>query len=175
MKRTLHRLLTGAVVALVLAVVGIAVHGQAANSQRPRLAAYASSIAIVVDVNIRATPDTSQAPLTLMPAGSTPTYICYVDGEDEQGTTKWFYVTWNGVTGYYSSIADDVPLALQNNIEGNYGIPRCGTGTDINQGSASDILLDPAPTVYNRAAAATWALQNAQAVRADRSPTAHGW
>lgn len=35
-----------------------------------------------------------------MPAGSHPQYICYVDGENEQGTTKWFRVNWNGVTGY---------------------------------------------------------------------------
>jgi len=175
-KKTLRRLLTGAVAALALSV-GVAVHAAPAEAQtRP--------IAIVSNAHIRPSPDTSQNWLTTMPAGSHPQYHCYADGENEQGTTKWFRVTWNGITGYYSSVADDVPLSLQNNIEGNYGIPRCGSGADlqpagggglqpaggagINQGSDADLTVSPAPTIYNRAASKTWALQNAQAVRADR-------
>lgn len=127
MKRTFGRLLTGAVATALLSAVGVVLQAAPADAQ-------ARPIAIVNNAHIRPSPDTSQTWLTTMPAGSHPQYICYADGENEGGTTKWFKVAWNGVEGYYPSIADDVPLALQNNIEGNYGIPRCGTGADINQG-----------------------------------------
>lgn len=88
-----------------------------------------------------------------------------MDGENEQGTTKWFRVNWNGVTGYYSSVGDDVPLALQGNIEGNYGIPRCGTGADINQGSGSGATVNPAPTSFDRNATVAWGIEHAQDVQ----------
>jgi hypothetical protein len=156
---TLRSGIAATVVAL-LAVAGFAAPAGAANR----------SINIVSNVNIRPVPDTSQAPLALMPAGSRPQYICYVDGQNEDGTTKWFYINWNGVTGYYSSVADDVPLGDQWNIEGFYGITRCGTGADINQTPAQGTDLSVIPEEvsnepYNRDAAVQWALNNAQAVR----------
>lgn len=128
-------------------------------------------ISITNDVNIRPGPDTTQAPLAKMPAGSAPHYICYADGQNIGGTTKWFNVSWNGVTGYYSSIADDVPLASQSNLEALYGITRCGTGADINQGSYAGATVLPAPVAYNRASAVSWASQNVQNSRLmDRFP-----
>ncbi|HSW80792.1 MAG TPA: amidase domain-containing protein [Candidatus Saccharimonas sp.] len=179
MKRTMRRLLTGVVVALALSAVGADLQAAPADAQtRP--------IVIVNNAHIRPSPDTSQNWLTTMPAGSRPQYICYVDGENEGGTTKWFRVSWNGVTGYYSSVADDMPLALQTNIEGNYGIPRCGSGADlqpaggsglqpaggagINQESGAGVAVAVQPEQqvtepYNRAAAVQWALNHVQDIR----------
>lgn len=162
-KRSLRRFLTGVMATAMLSAAGVVMQAAPADAQtRP--------IAITSNVYIRPTPNTSRAPLALMPAGSHPAYNCYVDGQNVQGTTKWFRINWNGVTGYYSSVADNIPLALQNNIEGNYGIPRCGTGTDINQGSAAGatVTVQPEQRVtepYNRAAAVRWALNHAQDVR----------
>lgn len=163
MKRLPSRTMTGAMAIAVAASIGVAVHAAPAEAiNRP--------ITITSDVNVRPSPNTTQEPLALMPAGSRPTYICYADGQNVQGTTKWFRIAWNGVTGYYSSVADDVPLSLQGNIEGNYGIPRCGTGADINQGSGAGASVTVVPEdrvvePYNRDAAVTWALNNAQAIR----------
>jgi hypothetical protein len=161
MSNRLSRRLLGVTIA-ALSVLGVSacgaqttVHAKlAANTTRP--------IHIVSDVHIRPTPDTSQSWLANMPAGSDPTYICYVDSQNVGGTTKWFHVSWNGVNGYYSSIADDVPLSAQGNLEGNYGIPRCGTGTDVNQGSGSDGAIAVQPFGYDRGRAATYALDHAQ-------------
>lgn len=164
MHRMTHRVLACSFAACLFALFGAAVYATPAS-------ATTQPIVIVNDVNIRPSPDTSQTPLALLPAGAQPNYICYADGQDVQGTTKWFRVSWQGVTGYYSSVADDVPLSHQDNIEGNYGIPRCGTGTDINQGSAASAIVNPAPTTYDRVAAVQWALQNARNARLmDRFP-----
>lgn len=101
MNKTLRRILSGVVAALSLSAAGVGLQAAPAGNTQPQLAAYTSrSIAITSDVHIRPSPDTSQPWLTTMPAGSHPQYICYVDGENEQGTTKWFRVNWNGVTGY---------------------------------------------------------------------------
>lgn len=155
-------------VAIVVAsTVGVAVHATPAiDSRQIELVANTTrAIAITSDVRIRPTPDTSQQWLTTMPAGANPWYICYADGQNVQGTTKWFHITWNGYDGYYSSVADDVPMSLQDNIEGNYGIPRCGTGADINQGSQKNATVNPAPTVFNRKATTTWGIKHAQDVQ----------
>ncbi|MGD8373409.1 MAG: hypothetical protein PVI21_00955 [Candidatus Woesebacteria bacterium] len=152
MNRFVRRIVTGAAM-IATAVVGVGLQATPANAQtRP--------IVITDDVNIRPNPNTGQAPLKLMPKGSRPTYICYVDGQNVGGTTKWFKVSWGGVQGYYSSIADDVPLSAQGNIQGNYGIPRCGTGADINQGSGRDAVVTVQPEMlvsepYNRSTTAT--------------------
>lgn len=172
MRRFLRRIVTGAMAVIAASAAGVAVHATpAGDSQRIELVANTTrTITITSDVRIRPTPDTSQRWLGVMPAGSHPRYICYTDGENVQGTTKWFRVAWNGMEGYYSSVADDVPMNRQNNIEGYYGIPRCGTGADINQGSASNATVTVIPEQrvvepYNRDAAVQWALNNAQAIR----------
>jgi hypothetical protein len=172
-RRFLRRIVTGAMAIVAASTAGVVMHATPAaeSSQHIELVANTTrSITITSDVRIRPAPNTSQQWLTTMPAGSAPMYICYVDGQNVRGTTKWFRIAWNGIKGYYSSVADDVPLALQNNIEGNYGIPRCGTGTDINQGSGSNATVTVIPEQrvvepYNRGAAVQWALNNAQAIR----------
>lgn len=162
MKR-LFRAVAGVVTAVCLAACGTSVNAEPVGSTT-------RAITITEQVRIRPNPNTQNPELAMMPAGATPTYICFADGEYVGGTTKWFKVSWNGVEGYYSSIADDVPLSLQNDIQENYGIPKCGTGVDINQGSGADatVTVQPEEQVtepYNRGAAVNWALGHAQNVR----------
>jgi|GEM_PF-6515070 len=137
MRKVIRGLVCSLAVLTVLAG-GVALPAQSLSQGAMRLTSFSSAITIQSNVNIRPSPDKSQPQLVEMPAGSTPRYICYADGQNIDGTTTWFYIEWQGVTGYYSSVADDVPLAKQSDIEGNYGIPRCGTGADINQRPADD-------------------------------------
>lgn len=123
-------------------------------------------IAITGNVWLHSEPNTSVSTrLVVMPQGSHPDYVCYTRSEDVGGTNVWFDVRWNGTEGFYSSYVDDVPLSAQSNLEGNYGIHYCGTGSEMNQGAGAGgtITLPPAQTpTYDRNAAVNWALAHAQ-------------
>ena len=109
-----------------------------------------------------------------IPEGASPDYLCYTHGTRIGGNTPgsytdiWFKVNWRGTVGYYTSYYDDVPLSKQTDIEGNYGIGRCEASTSVNQTPSNSYSLNPAPTVFDRQAAANWALQHAQDIRTNR-------
>jgi hypothetical protein len=123
-----------------------------------------------IGVKLRAGPSTAYAQVGGLPEGASPDYICYARGQNLGGTNVWFKVSWRGVVGYYTSLYDDVPLAKQSNLEGWYHIPQCGTGADINQTPAQNATVAPAPTVYDRASAVTWALAHARDYQDPRYP-----
>jgi hypothetical protein len=150
----MHRHVRAALLLLALIGGSITAAGPASASQQP--------ITIVKEVNIRPVPNLTQKPIGFLPAGAHPDYLCYTHGVNIGGTDIWFKVVWQGVTGYYTSFNDDVPVAKQSNLEGYYHIPQCGTGADINQSSGDGVTVNPAPTVYHRQAAVTWALTHAR-------------
>ena len=149
---------------LVAAVAALSI-GVQAGGITP-VSADTKPIAITGNVYIHSTPDTSTSTrLTIMQKGSQPDYVCYTRAEDVGGTNVWFRVRWNGVEGFYSSYLDDVPLSAQSNLEGNYGIHYCGTGSEMNQGAGANgnINLPPGASFnYDRGAAARWALAHAK-------------
>jgi hypothetical protein len=105
-------------------------------------------------VNIRPTPDTSQAPIGWMPEGASPDFVCWTPGENVGGVDVWFDVNYAGVNGYYASYWDNSSYAADGDITAKYGIPQCG------QAAPSD-ATDPGPwaysDTYNGAAAADYA------------------
>lgn len=117
-----------------------------------------------IGVGIRTEPAMAAPKIGGIPEGQSPDYHCYVHAEYVYGTTLWFNVTYGGVTGWYTSFYDDVPLSWQGDIEGNYGIHRCGAEQQAAPAPASP----PAPTAaqqplaYDRDTAVVWALAHAQ-------------
>lgn len=152
----------------------------------PPAEASAQPIRIVgtnnIGVGIRPAPDMGQPIIGGIPEGQSPDYHCYVRGQNVGGTDVWFYVTYGGVTGYYTSFYDDVPLEFQADLEGHYGIPRCdvqasasapappSTDERINVMPGADAQVLPAPTVYNRQAAVSWALEHVRDIQSPRYP-----
>ncbi len=138
---------------LATAIVGVV------STTTPAVAATSSTINIVASANIRSGPSADYQLLTTMPAGSRPDHICYTNGQNVHGTTVWFQVNYNGINGYYTSYADDVPLEKQSNLEGNYGIAKCGSS------QPTEVSAKPTATStssnYDQTAAANYAYQHA--------------
>jgi hypothetical protein len=77
-------------------------------------------------VFIRPTPNTSQPAIGWMPEGASPDYHCYVWGQVIGTVPIWFNVTWNGITGFYTSYYDDSSYSSDAELQSKYGIPLCG-------------------------------------------------
>lgn len=107
-------------------------------------------------VKIRPTPDTSQAPMGLIPESASPDYICFIYGEVINGVPIWFSVTYGGVTGYYSSAFDNSTYRSDEELTAKYGVPRCGS-------SATPVAAPAGPSVrsFDASGAVTWAREHA--------------
>lgn len=110
-------------------------------------------------VNLRPHPRREGEPIATIPHGATPNYECYARGENVNGTTLWLKVNWQGLTGYYSSYYDNIPLSDQNNMEIYYGLYACDVVDIQNQQSPEMLFLKGS---YDREAAVDWALKNVQ-------------
>lgn len=112
----------------------------------PKAAAQARSTGIRVantggeGVRLRPTSDTSQPSVGWMPEGASPDYHCYEWGERINDVPVWFNVTYNGVTGFYSSYYDDSRYADDAELQSRYGVPKCG------EGAPPSTAPTPAPT-----------------------------
>jgi hypothetical protein len=120
-------------------------------------------IAVTAPVNIRPGPSSaSGAPLTTMPAGTSPGFLCWTTGEVVNDVNVWFEVYWSGVTGYYASGLDNSSYTTDSEITTKYGIPPCG-GSSGSGGSGGGGGSSPAPSSGSsgnttvEAAAAQWA------------------
>lgn len=60
-----------------------------------------------------------------IPEGASPDYHCFVWGERVVTVPIWFYVTYNGVTGYYASFYDDSSYRSNEELTAKYGVPAC--------------------------------------------------
>lgn len=128
--------------AALLATTVVGVGAQSGN------AISVPSIRTTTVVNLRPTPDTSQAPLGTIPAGVSPDFICFAYGQYVGGVRVWFKVNYAGRTGYFASYYDTSSYTSEANLIAKYGIPKCGTAPA------------PAPAPVGTAAerAVNWAL-----------------
>jgi hypothetical protein len=95
-------------------------------------------------VFIRPEPDTARPAIGWMPEGASPDYVCFVWGEDINGTPIWFDVDYNGVTGYYASYYDDSSYHSNEELTAKYGVPLCGS-TPASPGPAPSPGPSPSP------------------------------
>lgn len=92
--------------------------------------AISAPIHITEGVNIRPGPSTSSgSPIGGIPAGKSPDYHCWTQGQNINGVDVWFKITWAGKTGYYASYYDDSHYATDSQITSKYHIPRCSTSS----------------------------------------------
>ena len=129
-------------------------------------AAQHNDIRLLYNANLRSAPAADGTLLTVMPANSSPDYLCYIHSQSVtigQGYTDlWFKAAYSGQVGYYSSVFDDVPLSRQHSLELYYGIGDCRLVGESND----PIVWLAQNTTFNRSASASWALAHAQ----DRQP-----
>jgi uncharacterized protein YraI len=89
-------------------------------------AAISAPIKTTTSVNVRPGPSTGSGnPLTVMPAGTSPDFICWKQGQNIGGVDVWFRVTYHGLTGYYASYYDNSSYSTDGQITSKYGIPSC--------------------------------------------------
>jgi hypothetical protein len=62
-----------------------------------------------------------------MPEGASPDYHCFAWGQNINGVPIWFFVTYNGVTGFYASYFDDSSYHSNEELTAKYGVPLCGS------------------------------------------------
>jgi uncharacterized protein YraI len=149
--RMRHRILLGEA-ALCTSATMLLLCGSAGAAEMPT-AEVASTTAIHIapttlgGVNLRRTPDTSLPPVGFVPAGASPSYHCYEQGQPINADDVWFSVTYGGVTGFYSSEFDDSRFGSPAEIATKYGIPECSRSA-----AATDQVL-PSPQGYGPAPA----------------------
>lgn len=88
-------------------IVGMAVAFAGGIISPSTAAAVTAPIRLTANVNLRPTTDTTQAPLALMPSGTSPDYVCWTRGASVNGLNVWFKVNYADKTGYYASYYDD--------------------------------------------------------------------
>ena len=86
-------------------------------------------ISTTANVNLRTGPASTYASLGIVPAGTSPAYLCWTRGEAVHGLNVWFKVTYNSQTGYISSYYDNSHYAHAEDIPALYGIPGCDSST----------------------------------------------
>lgn len=113
-------------------------------------------IAVTTAVNLRPGPSTSSgSPLTTMPPGTSPGFLCWTTGQVISSIDVWFKVYWAGVTGYYASALDNSSYTTDGQITSKYGIPSCGGSTG--GGSGGSQPSGSGGNTATEAAAASWA------------------
>ncbi len=118
-------------------------------------------IALTTAVNIRPGPSSSSGPpLTTMPTGTSPGFLCWTTGPVTSGVDVWFKVYWNGATGYYASAFDNSSYTTDSQITSKYGIPNCG-GPSAGSGGTGPPSTGSNGNAAIEAAAASWAHQQA--------------
>lgn len=112
------------------AAVAIASAAAAAVTAAGPAAAMSAPIKTTTAVNVRPGPSTGSGnPLTVMPAGTSPDFNCWTQGQNIGGVNVWFSVNYHGVTGYYASYYDNSSYSTDSQITSKYGIPNCGHKT----------------------------------------------
>ena len=107
--------------------------------------AVSAPIALTTSVNLRPGPSTTSGnPLTVMPSGTSPNFLCWTQGQNINGVDVWFQVTYAGLTGYYASYYDNSSYTTDSQITSKYGIPQCGA-------------VPPPPATTNGQKAIAWA------------------
>lgn len=77
-------------------------------------------------VLIQSEPNGSSTRLGWMGEGASPEYICFTHGEMVGTVSVWFYVTHEGITGYYPSFYDNSSYKDDAELTEKYGVPACG-------------------------------------------------
>lgn len=125
-------------------------------------------------VNIRSASNTGGAVLGSIPEGATPTYNCFKHDEVVNGVPIWFNVTYNGVTGFYSSAFDDAHYQSDAELTAKYGVPSCNGSSSQSSSSQEDSqpatspsggalgvsAASPSTAFYDRTTAVSWAVAN---------------
>jgi hypothetical protein len=96
-------------------------------------------------VNIRPEPNTNRAPLGLVPEGASPDYTCFTYGQNVNGLTVWFEITWGGVHGFISSYYDDSSYRSEEELTSKYGVPKCGAPAPVPTPDPTPIPVAPTP------------------------------
>ena len=112
----------------------------------------AAPIQTTTSTGIYSGPTSSSSELGVMPAGTSPGYICWTTGPVVVYVNVWFEVYWGGITGYYASYYDNSSYPTDSDITSKYGIPECGgtLPTSVIQ-MTSAVTIFSAPTTASSA------------------------
>jgi hypothetical protein len=91
-------------------------------------------------VLIQSEPNGASTRLGWMGEGASPEYICFTHGEMVGTVSVWFYVTHEGITGYYPSFYDNSSYKNDAELTQKYGVPLCGSAP-----ATSAPVSEPAP------------------------------
>lgn len=136
--RLRSRLIAIAAVTLLTAATGVAIDLATHHNASPTVAPTAAvSVLLKTPIHIagagakgvalRAAPDTTQPEIIRIPDGATPDYKCFTYGQVITGHPIWFYVTFQGKTGFYASHYDDAHYSSDADLTARYGVPLCTT------------------------------------------------
>lgn len=136
--RLRSRLLTLTTAVLLAAATGEAIDLSSRSASPDVAPAAATSVLLktpihiantgaVGAVNIRTGSNTGAAVLGSIPEGATPEYHYFVRDEKVNDVPVWFYVTYKGVTGFYSSYYDDAHYNSDTELTAKYGVPLYGS------------------------------------------------
>jgi uncharacterized protein YraI/surface antigen len=89
--------------------------------------AISAPIKTTAAVNMRTGPSTSYSIVAVIPAGVSPSFNCWKQGQNVNGVDVWFNVTYGGHTGYYASYYDNSSYTTDSQITSKYHVPQCGT------------------------------------------------
>jgi hypothetical protein len=126
-------------------------------------------------VLIHSEPNQASTRLGWIAEGASPEFSCFVHGQTVGTVSVWFYVTHEGITGYYPSFYDNSSYKNDTELTEKYGVPACGAtlgtsgvapapeagGSEV---PASESPSSPAPLGVNfdRSATVSWATHNAK-------------
>jgi hypothetical protein len=121
-------------------------------------------------VLIQSEPNASSTRLGWMPEGASPGYECFTHGEMVGTVSVWFYVTYNGVTGFYPSFYDNSSYASDAELTAKYGVPPCGPAPSTPAKAPPEsgpTLSETAPPVvpgvgFDRVATVGWATSHVE-------------
>jgi Putative amidase domain len=127
-------------------------------------------------VLIQSEPNGGSTRLGWMGEGASPEYICFTHGEMVGTVSVWFYVTHEGITGYYPSFYDNSSYQNDAELTAKYGVPLCGSAPEPAPESeppaktlpeSGPTLSETAPPVvpgvgFNRIAAVGWATSHVE-------------
>ena len=130
--------------------------------RKPGPTTIKAPIAVTTLVNLRPGPSTaSGSPLTTMPTGTSPGFLCWTTGQVISNVDVWFKVYWSGVTGYYASALDNSSYTTDGQITSKYGIPNCGGSSGGSGGGGGPPAGGSGGDPATEAAAANWARNQA--------------
>jgi uncharacterized protein YraI len=113
-----------------------------ATTAAPAFASH--GITVTATTAIRTGPSSSSTSVGSVPAGTSPSYLCWTTGQSVGGVNVWFDVFYSGYTGFIASYYDNSTYTHDGDITAKYDIQPCHeNGSGIKTTAAVTIKSGP--------------------------------